>query len=79
MRRAASLLHTGTIVKEAAYALSYRNAAHFTTDFKKYFGVVPSRFVLVILAANRGDVAFRKEMSHLDKSNSFQVTPTVVE
>ena len=44
MQRAAELLLEGSTVKEVAIVLGYKHAAHFTHDFKREHGILPSRF-----------------------------------
>jgi AraC-like DNA-binding protein len=44
MRRAVELMCDRTSVKAAALELEYKDVAHFSHDFTKYFGVPPSKF-----------------------------------
>lgn len=44
MRRAVELICDKTPVKDVWIELGYKEAAHFTHDFKMYFGVPPSKF-----------------------------------
>jgi len=44
MRRAVELICDRTSLKQAAHELCYKDAAHFTRDFKEYFGVTPGRY-----------------------------------
>lgn len=71
LRRAVELLMDGASAKEAATELNYKDAAHFTHDFKKRFGVAPSRYLsahkLHCLSPTEVKVAFRQVMSHFDK------------
>ena len=39
------LLKSGLTIKEAAYALGFKQASHFCRKFKSYTGVTPTRFV----------------------------------
>ncbi len=53
MREAARLLKEGDIyVSQICYAVGYANPTHFSTAFKKHFGVSPSEYVASL---NRGD------------------------
>ena len=38
------LLSTSKSIKEIAFALKYRDAAYFATQFKKHYGVSPGQF-----------------------------------
>jgi transcriptional regulator GlxA family with amidase domain len=42
LRRAVELIRDQTPLKVVAIKLGYKDAAHFTHDFKAYFGVCPS-------------------------------------
>jgi len=44
MRLAVELIGDQTPIKVVAFDLGYKDPAHFTQDFKRYFGVCPSRF-----------------------------------
>jgi transcriptional regulator GlxA family with amidase domain len=44
MRRAVELVGKFVPMKEVAAELCYKDPAHFTRDFKEYFGVPPSRY-----------------------------------
>jgi len=52
MRRAIELLRDGCSVKETAYLLGYKDATHLTHDFKKHFGIPPSKAVATGLSAS---------------------------
>jgi AraC-like DNA-binding protein len=43
MRRATELICAGSPLKQVAEELCYKGTAHFTRDFKKYFGVTPGQ------------------------------------
>ena len=43
LERAAALLRTGTSVAEAAEMTGFDNPKYFSTVFKKYFGISPSK------------------------------------
>ena len=43
LERAAALLRTGSSVVEAAETTGFDNPKYFSTVFKKYFGVSPSK------------------------------------
>ena len=59
MRRAVELICDQTSIKEVAAELGYKDPAHFTHDFKEYFGVAPSRYHVKVPPAplTRGNVA----------------------
>ena len=44
MHRAVELICDRTPIKDVWIELGYKEAAHFTHDFKMYFGVPPSKF-----------------------------------
>ena len=44
MQRAIELIRDGAAMKEVALELCYKDSAHFTHDFKNFFGVAPSQF-----------------------------------
>jgi AraC-like DNA-binding protein len=44
LERAAALLRNGRSVTEAAALTGFDNPKYFSTVFKKYFGVSPSRY-----------------------------------
>ena len=44
MEKAASFLEEGMPLKELKELLGYKTAAHFSHDFKKHFGVAPSKW-----------------------------------
>ena len=44
LERAASLLRSGRSVADAAMLAGFENAKYFSTVFKKYFGVSPSKY-----------------------------------
>ena len=43
MRRAQELVRDGTSVKETAFMLRYKDVAHFSHDFKTFFGIPPKQ------------------------------------
>lgn len=43
--KSALLLANGNSAKSIAYALGFYDAAHFTREFKRYYGCTPTRFV----------------------------------
>ena len=45
LERAAALLRSGRSVSETAVLAGFDNAKYFSTVFKKYFGVSPSKYV----------------------------------
>ena len=45
LERAADLLRQGMSVTDVADATGFINAKYFSTIFKKYFGVQPSKFI----------------------------------
>jgi len=45
MQRALELISGRTPVKEVAISLAYKSAAHFSNDFKEFFGAPPSQYV----------------------------------
>ena len=49
MRRAVELLRDSAAVKEVAFLLCYKDATHFSHDFKLYFGIPPGKSVLTEL------------------------------
>lgn len=51
MRRAIELLRAGSLAKETAYLLGYKDGAHLTHDFKKHFEIPPSKAAAIGLAA----------------------------
>jgi AraC-like DNA-binding protein len=46
MESACKLLGEAHSVKDAAYVLSFRHPSHFCREFKRYYGITPSQFVL---------------------------------
>jgi|SRR6478609_205680 len=46
MDRAVELLQRKTPLKQIADELGYSSAAHFSRDFKDFFGLTPSQFLL---------------------------------
>ncbi len=62
-RKAWELVCAGGLVKQVAAQLGYKQAAHFSREFKRYHGTSPAR----IGPASDRNVAFRYEMSLLDK------------
>lgn len=44
MAHAAALLRQGAAVKEVSATLGYKQASHFSRDFKSFYGVEPGRF-----------------------------------
>jgi AraC-like DNA-binding protein len=60
MRQAVELIRDGTPVKVVSIELGYKDPAHFTHDFKGYFGVCPSGFGQnpPLAVAERQNVAF---------------------
>ena len=46
MESACKLLSEAHSVKDAAYVLSFRQPSHFCREFKRYYGMTPSQFVL---------------------------------
>lgn len=58
MRHAATLLSTKNVgISEVAYATGFSTLSHFSTCFKEYFGMSPTRYV----AIHRGSEAAPKE------------------
>lgn len=47
MQRARELMCDRTPVKAVAISLSYKNTAHFSNDFKQFYGVAPSHYAVV--------------------------------
>ena len=45
MQRALELINERTPVKTVALCLAYKNAAHFSSDFKEFYGAPPSQYV----------------------------------
>ena len=62
MGKAVELITLKLPLKEAALELCYKNTAHFTRDFKDYYGVTPGQFLLqtTIQLADMVNVAFRQ-------------------
>src|SRR6185503_5060835 len=46
MRRAHELICERTSVKVAALSLGYKSAAHFSSDFKQFYGVAPTQYFI---------------------------------
>ena|SRR5262249_50613276 len=46
MELACKLLSEAHSVKDTAYVLCYRYPSHFCREFKRYYGMTPSQFVL---------------------------------
>ena len=46
MELACKLLSEAHSVKDAAYVLGFRHPSHFCKEFKRYYGITPSQFVL---------------------------------
>jgi len=44
MHRALELICDRTAVKSVAISLGYKSAAHFSNDFKQFYGVAPSQY-----------------------------------
>lgn len=44
MKRALELICDKTSVKAVALSLGYKTTAHFSNDFKQFYGVAPSRY-----------------------------------
>lgn len=44
MEQAATLLRQGAAVKEISATLGYKQASHFSRDFKSFYGIAPGRF-----------------------------------
>ena len=61
MGRAKSLLSDGYMVKETAEALGYTDQNYFSSAYKRYFGISPSR-------KKRSNQAFTKRLYDSDKS-----------
>lgn len=53
MELAKALLREGMSVKEAASNLGYKTSAHFSHDFKSFYGVSPSAFRLKALRSRQ--------------------------
>ena len=50
LRHACELLEKGGVdISQIAYAVGYNNPAHFSTTFKKHFGVSPSEYQMTHL------------------------------
>ena len=46
MRRAVELLEKRTFsISQIAYALGYKNQFYFSKEFKRFFGVQPSKYI----------------------------------
>jgi AraC-like DNA-binding protein len=60
LRRAVELIRARTPLKVVSLELGYKDAAHFTHDFKGYFGVSPSCFGQnpTLAVSGRSNVAF---------------------
>lgn len=62
MKRAVQLICESASLKQVAQELCYRDAAHFTRDFKEYFGVTPSQHERRMVSPMPNGA-----MSHFDK------------
>jgi AraC-like DNA-binding protein len=62
MQGALELMRDCSSVKEAAYQLGYKDATHLTHDFKKHFGISPSKAVASGLSVSKPS-----QMSHFDR------------
>jgi len=62
-RKAWELMCAGGLVKEVAAQLGYKQAPHFSREFKRYHGTSPAN----IARAPDRNVGFTYEMSLLDK------------
>ena len=73
LQQAAKLLAAGdTTVSQVTYAVGFSNPTHFSTAFKKHFGVTPSEYI--IKAANRRE----QDESGYDETKS-NVDETIAE
>jgi AraC-like DNA-binding protein len=63
--QARSILLESDSIKQAAVMLGYKQASHFSREFKKHFGGSPSSFLNEIMT--RADAAARTQVSRLDK------------
>ena len=60
MQRAVELIRDGAAMKEVALELCYKDSAHFTHDFKEFFGITPSQFAQngIVPTANQPSQGF---------------------
>lgn len=73
LQQAAKLLAAGdTTVSQVTYAVGFSNPTHFSTAFKKHFGVTPSEYI--IKAANR-----REQDESGDNETKSNVDETIAE
>jgi AraC-like DNA-binding protein len=47
MERASTLLRRGLYVKEVSHELRFKQVPHFCREFRRYYGVPPSDFLLI--------------------------------
>ena len=66
LRRAGELLRAGHSVTDVGRALHYKQPAHFSRAFKKFYGVPPSKWTSAVLLSQK--VPYRIQMSQIDKS-----------
>jgi len=62
LKSAVSLIGRRNTLRDVSQKSGYKNAAHFTHDFKEYFGVCPSDF--------RKDTSLRRNMLKTSCSNN---------
>ena len=67
--KAMQLLASGRTVKEVANQMGYKQASHFSREFKRYYGIAPAD----VRASNNPEVANRYGKSQIDMPSIFQV------